>query len=138
MYTTNNKKRESHGTVRTIFWIYHLAACHTPNLRYTDDIYKCIFIRTDMERSRVKKMDLSNGTVYTELYTELEGYERNGVCLLMEGSHVSPMQVVRELMAREEGSYMRDYEMNADGYIESLSFINVTKKNETENEHKPS
>ena len=49
-----------------------------------------------------KKMDLSNGTVYTELYTELEGYERNGVCLLMEGSHVSPMQVVRELMAREE------------------------------------
>ena len=91
-----------------------------------------------MERSRVKKMDLSNGTVYTELYTELEGYERNGVCLLMEGSHVSPMQVVRELMARDEGSYMRDYEMNADGYIESLSFINVTKKNETENEHKPS
>ena len=47
-------------------------------------------------------MDLSNGTVYTELYTELEGYERNGVCLLMEGSHVSPMQVVRELMARDE------------------------------------
>ena len=85
-----------------------------------------------------QKMDLSNGTVYTKLYTELEGYERNGVCLLMEGSHVSPMQVVRELMAREEGSYMRDYEMDADGYIESLSFINVTNKNETENEHKPS
>ena len=71
--------------VRTIFWTYHLAECHTPNLRYIDDIYKCIFIRTDMERSRVKKMDLSNGMVYTELYTELEGYERNGVCLLMEG-----------------------------------------------------
>ena len=51
-----------------------------------------------LETERYVEFDLSNGTVYTELYTELEGYERNGVCLLMEGSHVSPMQVVRELM----------------------------------------
>ena len=79
-----------------------------------------------------------DSAVYEKLYAELEDYEKKGICILIDGNSASPMQVVREHMAREAGSYMRDYEMNADGYIESLSFINVTKKNETENEHKPS
>lgn len=69
---------------------------------------------------------------YEDIYTELEGYERNGVCILIDGNHASPMQVVRELMAEESGSYMRDYEMDKEGYIESLSFVNIKK------EHKPS
>ncbi len=65
------------------------------------------------------------GTTYDTLYTELEDYEKSGVCLLIDGNHASPMQVVNELMARETGSYMRDYEWNPEGHVESLSFINV-------------
>lgn len=71
------------------------------------------------------------GTTYDTLYTELEGYEKSGVCILIDGNHASPMQVVSELMARETGSYMRDYEWNPEGHIQSLSFVNV---NEEKNE----
>lgn len=86
-------------------------------------------------------MEMNYQMAYTELYAELEGYEKDGVSLMMEGTHVSPMQVVRELMAREDGSYMRDYEMDPNGYIESLSFTDVNRKNgeiKYNNEHKPS
>lgn len=65
---------------------------------------------------------------YENLYTEMEGFEKNGVRLLIDGSHASPMQVVRAHMFREEGSYMRDYILNQDGRIESLSFININRK----------
>lgn len=72
------------------------------------------------------------GTVYDSLYTELEGYERSGICILIDGNHASPMQVVSELMAKESGSYMRDYEWSPEGQIESLSFVNVNKEKEEE------
>lgn len=67
-------------------------------------------------------------TTYENLYSELEAYERSGVCLLIDGNLASPMQVVRELMAKEAGSYMRDYELDPEGYIEKLSFININGK----------
>ncbi len=66
-----------------------------------------------------------NAYTYKELYEELENYEKNGVCMLMNGGKVSPMQIVTAHMIREEGCYMRDYILNPDGYIESLSFVNV-------------
>ena len=31
-------------------------------------------------------------------------------------------------MTREEGSYMRDYILDTEGYIESLSFVNIKIK----------
>ena len=65
---------------------------------------------------------------YEKLYTELESFEKNGVCILIDGSHASPMQVVKAHMVREAGSYMRDYELDKEGHIESLSFININKK----------
>ena len=71
---------------------------------------------------------MKNGISYEKLYTELEGFERNGVCILIDGSHASPLQVVRAHMVREEGGYMRDYQMDKDGHIESLSFHNINKK----------
>ena len=37
-------------------------------------------------------------TVYENLYTELISYEKNGVYILLDGNHASPMQVVREVM----------------------------------------
>lgn len=69
-------------------------------------------------------------TVYENLYTELTSYEKNGVYILLDGNHASPMQVVREVMCREDGSYMRDYDMNPQGKIEALSFTNINKKKE--------
>ncbi len=78
---------------------------------------------------------------YQNLYTELEGFERNGVCLLIDGSHASPLQVVRAHMVREEGAYMRDYEVDKNGHIETLSFININhtekKKKGKEDQSKP-
>ena len=68
------------------------------------------------------------GTTYDTLYTELEDYEKSGVCLLIDGNHASPMQVVKAHMVREEGSYMRDYRLNKEGHIEALSFNNINKK----------
>ena len=72
---------------------------------------------------------------YEMLYTELEDYERNGICILLDGNLASPMQIVREMMTREAGSYMRDYEIDSEGYIESLSFVNINRRKK---EHDPS
>ena len=69
-------------------------------------------------------------TVYENLYTEMISYEKNGVYILLDGNHASPMQVVREVMCREAGSYMRDYDMDPQGKIEALSFTNINKKKE--------
>ncbi len=68
---------------------------------------------------------------YEKLYTELEDFEKNGVCILIDGSYASPMQVVKAHMVRETGSYMRDYELDKEGHIESLSFININRKKES-------
>lgn len=46
---------------------------------------------------------------YKELYAELRGYEEKGVDIVMDGYPMSPLQIVTAYMAREEGTYMRDY-----------------------------
>lgn len=66
---------------------------------------------------------------YRELYTELENYEKNGICMLMDGSKASPLQIVTAHMIREEGSYMRDYVLDPEGYIKSLVFVNINEDN---------
>ena len=45
---------------------------------------------------------------YEKMYAELEEYEKN--------------------MARENVDYMRDYEIDSEGHIESLSFININRR----------
>ena len=67
-----------------------------------------------------------NEKAYQKLYEELEQYENKGIYVSMDGSPASPMQIVAAHMVKEEGSYMRDYILNTDGYIESLAFVNVT------------
>ncbi len=69
-------------------------------------------------------------TAYQELFRELERYENKGVCMLMDGSPASPMQIVAAHMTREKGSYMRDYIIDTEGYIESLSFVNINRNNQ--------
>lgn len=64
---------------------------------------------------------------YAKMYAELENYEKNGVCIMMDGYNASPQQVVRAHMTRENVSYMRDYEMDAEGRLTTLSFTNINK-----------
>ena len=59
---------------------------------------------------------------FGEMYDELEKYEKNGVCILMDGYSVSPMQVVKAHMAREHVSYMRDYEVDEEGRLDCSTF----------------
>ena len=62
-----------------------------------------------------------------ELYRELEAYERKGVPIKLDGSRVSPMQVVAAFMVKESGSYMRDYILSPKGNIEELVFDNIAE-----------
>ena len=71
-------------------------------------------------------MELTNtADAYKELYTELEGYEKKGISMMMNGTKASPLQIVTAHMVKEEGCYMRDYEVDSDGYIKSLMFVNI-------------
>ena len=70
--------------------------------------------------------------VYRELYAELERYERKGVDMLLDGYQASPLQIVTAYMAKEEGTYMRDYVINPEGNIESLAFTNIHQYGQAE------
>ena len=71
-------------------------------------------------------------TVYRNLYAELEDYERKGIYMLIDGCHASPLQIVAAYMAKEEGTYMRDYVMNPAGNIEALAFTNIKEYRQAE------
>ena len=74
----------------------------------------------------------SEESVYRELYAELEKYERKGVDMLLDGYQASPLQIVTACMAKEEGTYMRDYVMNPAGNIEALAFTNINRYRQAE------
>ena len=57
-------------------------------------------------------MDITDKESYRSLYSE-----------------VSPMQIVTAYMAKEEGAYMRDYVMDQNGRLESLTFTDVDELN---------
>ena len=59
-------------------------------------------------------------TEYTELYMELEKYEKRGY-------QASPLQIVTAHMVKEAGTYMRDYTMSGDGNIETLRFTDINE-----------
>mgnify|MGYP000370466613 FL=1 len=48
--------------------------------------------------------------------------KQKGVDIVMDGYPMSPLQIVTAYMAREEGTYMRDYVIDPEGRIESLDF----------------
>ena len=45
---------------------------------------------------------------YQSLFSELAGYEKKGVYMLMNGVPASPMQIVQAHIVREDAVYMRD------------------------------
>ena len=62
---------------------------------------------------------------FQTLFTELSGYEKKGVYMLMDGLPASPMQIVQAHMIREDGVYMRDYVLNDSGDIKQLCFQDI-------------
>ena len=62
---------------------------------------------------------------FQELFRELNGYEKKGVYIELEGKPASPTQIVQAHMLREDSGYMRDYVLNPEGNIESLAFTNI-------------
>lgn len=69
---------------------------------------------------------------YRKLYAELEDYERKGVNILIDGYRASPLQIVTAYMAKEEGTYMRDYVIDPAGNIEALAFTNINQYRQAE------
>lgn len=63
--------------------------------------------------------------VYRDLFTELEGYEKRGVAISLDGYRASPMEIVTAHMTREEGAYMRDYVLTGEGNIQALRFTDI-------------
>ena len=74
----------------------------------------------------------TDATVYRNLYAELENYERKGIYMLIDGYQASPLQIVTAYMAKEKGTYMRDYVMNPAGNIEALAFTNINRYRQAE------
>ena len=62
------------------------------------------------------------------LFTELAGYEKRGVDILLDGLPASPRQIVQAHTMREDVVYMRDYVLNDKGDVEELCFQNVETK----------
>ncbi|MEF9839602.1 MAG: hypothetical protein RR275_02095 [Lachnospiraceae bacterium] len=59
---------------------------------------------------------------YHALFSELEQYEKYGICMSMDGIPASPMQIVTAHMMKENGCYMRDYITDSNGRIKQLCF----------------
>lgn len=64
-------------------------------------------------------------TVYRDLFAELKKYEQKGVNISIDGYPASPLQIVTAHMAKEEGTYMRDYVLGREGNIEALIFTDI-------------
>lgn len=65
---------------------------------------------------------------FCQLFSELSGYEKKGVCMWMDGLPASPMQIVQAHIIREDNAYMRDYVLNDKGDIKDLRFDDVKEK----------
>lgn len=56
------------------------------------------------------------------LKAELKAYQKRGIELQLDNEISSPKKIVKACIAAEEGSYMREYECDADGRVRRLSF----------------
>ncbi len=64
-------------------------------------------------------------TGYRNLFAELEKYEKRGVDISIDGYHANALQIVTAHMTKEEGTYMRDYDIDRNGCIEALRFTDI-------------
>lgn len=66
---------------------------------------------------------------FQELFRELNGYEKKGVYIELEGKPASPTQIVQAHMLREDSGYMRDYVLNEKGDLKALYFHHIAREN---------
>ena len=71
-------------------------------------------------------------TVYRDMFAELEKYEKRGIDISLDGYHASALQIVTAHMTKEEGTYMRDYDIDRDGRIEALRFTDINDHSRAE------
>ena len=71
-------------------------------------------------------------TVYRDMFAELEGYEKRGIDISLDGYHASALQIVTSHLTKEEGTYMRDYDIDRDGRIEALRFTDINENSRAE------
>ena len=71
-------------------------------------------------------------TVYRDMFAELEGYEKRGIDISLDGYHASALQIVTAHMTKEEGTYMRDYDIDRDGRIEAHRFTDINESSRAE------
>lgn len=57
-----------------------------------------------------------------KLKTELEAYEKKEVELYLQGKKSTPKKIAKACTAAEDGTYMREYECDADGKVRRLRF----------------
>ena len=70
--------------------------------------------------------------VYRDLFEELEKYEKKGVDISIDGCHANAIQIVTAHMTKEEGTYIRDYDIDRDGHIEALRFTDINDRRQAE------
>ena len=71
--------------------------------------------------------------IYRDLFTELEGYEKRGVDISIDGYRASPLEIVTAHMIKEEGTYMRDYVLSGEGNIKALRFTDIHPYSQDQN-----
>ena len=74
-------------------------------------------------------MDITDKESYRSLYSELKQYEKRGIDILMDGYQVSPMPPATPPPPPPPPAYMRDYVMDQNGRLESLTFTDVDELN---------
>lgn len=62
---------------------------------------------------------------YADLYQEMELLEEHGIHIMLDGTPVTAFRVVQAHMIKEEGTYMRDYVLDAKGHLQEIRFNNI-------------
>ena len=65
---------------------------------------------------------------YRALFTELYGYDKEGVYMSVNGRQASPMQIIHAMCVREKSTYMREYDLDEQGNITTLRFTRLDEK----------
>ncbi len=62
---------------------------------------------------------------YADLYQEMELLEEHGIHIMLDGTPVTAFRVVQAHMIKEDGTYMRDYVLDAKGHLQEIRFNNI-------------
>ena len=72
-------------------------------------------------------MNKNIGNAGKILLVELQGYERQGITIFLEGERSNPIEVTNAVNIKEDISYMRD-DVFSQGEVREIHFDRVTRK----------